>query len=188
MKWEEAMHLLRTHVQSDSLVKHALAVEAAMTGYARKWGENEELWSNTGLLHDLDYEEAPEEHPVKGAEMLREMGFPEEMVEAVLGHSDATGTPRESRLAKTLYAVDELAGFVVACVLVRPSRSFDDLEVKSVRKKLKDKAFAKAVDRDQVKLAAEELQVDMTEHLQDMIQFLRQRENELKEQGLSLIE
>ncbi len=188
MKWESAFKLLKQHVQSESLIKHALSVEAAMVGYAEKWGEDEELWSNTGLLHDIDYEKYPETHPVKGAEMLKEYGFDASMIHAVLAHSDATGIPRESRLDKTLYAVDELAGFIVACVLVRPSRSFEDLEVKSVKKKLKDKAFAKAVDRDQIKQAADDLEVDMNEHLQDMITFLRNREQTLRSNNLSLID
>lgn len=188
MEWKEAYDLLQENVQSESLIKHALAVEAALTGYARKWNEDEELWSNTGLLHDIDYEKYPKEHPVKGAGMLKEMGFEDEMVHAVLAHSDATGTARESRLDKALYAVDELAGFIVACVLVRPSRSFEDLEVKSVKKKLKDKAFAKAVDREQIKQAADDLGVELNDHLQDMVVFLREREQELKAKGLSLIE
>jgi len=188
MEWNDAFALLQQYVQSESLIKHALAVDAAMVGYARKWNEDEERWSNAGLLHDLDYEMAPDQHPVKGSEMLRNMGFDEELVHAVLAHGDATGTPRETLLDRTLYAVDEMAGFVVACVLVRPSKNFDDLTVKSVKKKFKDKAFAKAVDRNQAQRAAEELGVELEDHFRDMIQFLKERETFLQEKGLSLIE
>ena len=188
MERQQAFDLLKKYVKSESLIKHALAVEAGMIGYARHWQEDEELWSNTGLLHDIDYELYPDQHPLKGAEILREEGFDEVMTHAVKAHGDATGVPRENRLDKALYAVDELSGFIVACVLVRPSKSFEDLKVKSVKKKMKDKAFAKAVDRDQIVRAAEDLGVDLTVHLENMIEFLKTREKELNEQGVSLIE
>lgn len=185
---EKAFELLQKHTESKSLIKHALAVEAGMIGYAKKYNEDMEIWSALGLLHDVDYEKYPEEHPCKGVEILKEEGYPEDFVTAVLGHADYTNTPRENPMAKTLYAVDELASFIVACVLVRPSKSFDDLTVKSVKKKLKDKAFARAVDRDCITKGAEELGVDMTEHIQFLIDSLREREKVLNEQGLSLIE
>ncbi len=159
-----------------------------MVGYAKKFGESEERWSLLGLLHDLDYEKHPEEHPLKAVDMLREMDFDEEFVQAVAGHADRTGVPRTTTMAKTLYAVDEMAGFVVACVLVRPDRSFASLKPKSVKKKLKDKAFAKAVDRQQMATAVEELGIDMNEHIETMIEALRDGEERLQQQGLSLID
>ncbi|WZL73465.1 HDIG domain-containing protein [Clostridiaceae bacterium 35-E11] len=185
---EKAFELLQKHTESKSLLKHAFAVEAGMIGYAKKYNEDEEIWAALGLLHDVDFEKYPEEHPRKGAEILREEGYPEDFVTAVLGHADYTNTPRETLMAKALYAVDELASFIVACVLVRPSKSFDDLAVKSVKKKLKDKAFARAVDRDCIQKGAEELNVDMTEHIQLLIDALKEREAILNEQGLSLID
>lgn len=184
---EEAFELLKEYVESNSLLKHCLAVEASMIGYAKKFGEDVETWSSCGLLHDIDFEKHPEEHPLVGVEILREKGYSEDFVMAVKGHGDHTNTPRETMMAKTLYAVDELSGFVIACVLVRPNR-FEGLKVKSVKKKLKDKAFAKAINREQINKSAEELGVDITEHIQTIIEALVQREKELKEVGLSLIE
>ncbi|WP_432662291.1 HDIG domain-containing protein [Wukongibacter baidiensis] len=187
IKRKEAFELLKEYVDSHSLIKHCLAVEASMIGYAKKFGEDVETWASCGLLHDIDFEKHPEEHPLVGIEILREKGYPEDFVMAVKGHGDHTNTPRETMMAKTLYAVDELSGFVIACVLVRPNR-FEGLKVKSVKKKLKDKAFAKAVNRDQIKKGADEMGVDLTEHIQTVIDALVQREAELQEQGLSLIE
>ncbi|WP_034601754.1 HDIG domain-containing metalloprotein [Clostridiisalibacter paucivorans] len=184
---DKAFEELKQYVQSDSLMKHSLAVEAAMIGYAEKFDENVEKWAACGLLHDIDFEKYPEEHPLKGVDILTELGYPEEFVIAVKGHSDETNTPRETLLSKTLYAVDELASFVVACVLVRPNK-FEGLKVKSVKKKLKSSGFAKAVDRDIIKRGAEELEVDFSEHIQTVINALTKREKELKEEGLSLIE
>ncbi len=188
MSRSEAWETLQQHVQSPNLIKHCLAVEAAMVGYADKFEEPKERWSVLGLLHDLDYEEHPDEHPLQAVEWLRKMGFDQEFLDAVAGHADRTGVERNSRMAKTLYAVDEMAGFIVACVLVRPDRSFESLKPKSVKKKIKDKAFAKAVDREQMQRAAEELGVDMNEHIQTMIDAMRRGEDRLREQGLSLID
>jgi len=187
IKREKAFELLKEYVESHSLIKHCLAVEASMIGYAKKFGEDVETWASCGLLHDIDFEKHPDEHPLVGVEILREKGYPEDFVMAVKGHGDRTNTPRETLMAKTLYAVDELSSFVIACVLVRPDK-FEGLKVKSVKKKLKDKAFAKAVDRDQIKRSAEEMGVDLTEHIQTVIDALVTREEELKEYGLSLID
>ena len=184
---EQAWELLQKHVTAPNLQKHCLAVEAAMVGYAEKFGEDSHRWSLVGLLHDLDYEAHPDEHPLVGVKWLEDMGFDAEFTTAVAGHADRTGVPRTSRLAKTLYAVDEMAGFVVACVLVRPDRSFEGLKPKSVKKKLKDKAFAKAVDREQLQQAAEDLEVTMDDHIQTVIEGLREGEKRLQEDGLSLI-
>ncbi|SDK85152.1 HD domain-containing protein [Natronincola ferrireducens] len=188
MNRQQAFDILKKYVESDSLLKHALTVEAGMIGYAKKLEEDVEKWSITGLIHDVDYEKYPEEHPFKATEILKEEGFEEDIIYAVKGHADYTETERKSNLDKALYAVDELGSFIVACVLVRPSRSFDDLEVKSVKKKLKDKAFAKAVDRAIMQRAADEFGLDMTEHIENMIGFLREREAELKKMGYSLID
>lgn len=156
---EDAYALLTEYTTSESLIKHALAVETVMRAFARHYGEDEETWGIIGLLHDYDYERYPDppDHPLKGAEILRARGYPEEIVRAILGHADYTGVPRDSLAAKVLYAVDELTGFIVACTLVRPTRSLDDLPVASVMKKLKDKAFARSVDRGIVYRGAEEL-------------------------------
>lgn len=172
---EEAYALLREYTRSESLIKHALAVETVMRAFARHYGEDEESWGIAGLLHDFDYERYPNppDHPLRGAEVLRARGYPEEIVRAILGHADYTGVPRETLLAKVLYAVDELTGFIIACALVRPSRSLDDLSVASVRKKLKDKAFARGVDRALVFRGAEELRMDLDELIARIISALR---------------
>ena len=183
---DEALALVREYTQSESLRQHMLSVEAAMRAYASKHGEDEDTWGLVGLLHDFDYERYPnkehsptEEHPSHGVGVLRERGFPEELCRAILGHAVYCGVPRDTQLAKTLFAVDELCGFLVACVLVRPSRSFGDLKVKSVKKKLKDKAFAKGVNRDEVRQGAEELGVDLDEHIAFVIEALHPVEQEL---------
>lgn len=170
----QAWTLLTKHTQNPNLVKHALGVEAAMRGYARHFGEDEELWGVVGLIHDFDYEEHPslEEHPFVGAAILRELGWAEEIIHAVLGHSDHTGIERTNRLDRTLYAVDELVGFIVAVALVRPSKSVVDLPVKSILKKFKDKAFCRAIDRDHLRTAADELGVDMKEHVGRIVESL----------------
>ncbi len=183
---EKAFELLQEYVDSSSLIKHCLAVEGSMRGYARKFNEDVEVWGACGLLHDIDFQKYPDEHPFEGVKILREKGYPEEFVMAIQGHGDHTNTPRETKLAKALYAVDELSSFVVAGVLVRPNK-FEGLNVKSIKKKLKDKAFAKAVDRDQIKKGAEELGEDLTDHIQTVIDSLVQREEELKKMGESLI-
>lgn len=187
MTREKALEILKKYVDNESLMKHSLAVEAGMLGYAKKLNEDIEKWGITGLVHDIDFQKYPEEHPFKGVEILREEGFDEDIIYAVKGHANCTNTERKSNLDKALYSVDELASFIVACVLVRPSRSFDDLGVKSVKKKLKDKAFARAVSREDIKEGAEEFGVDLNRHIEDMIDFLKDREKELQEMGLSLI-
>lgn len=186
MNRDEALALMHEYTESDPLRKHMYAVEAAMRAYAKKFGEDEEEWGLVGLLHDFDYEKYPndahsptEEHPSFGVGLLRGRGFPEHMCEAILGHATYCGVPRTSRLAKTLFGVDELCGFLVACVLVRPSRSFSDLKVKSVKKKLKDKAFARGVNRDEVIQGAEEMGIPLDEHIQFLIGALAPQEESL---------
>jgi len=180
MTRDEALALMQEYTQSPSLRQHMLAVEAAMRAYAAKSGEDVEAWGLAGLLHDYDYERYPnqehsptEGHPAWGVRQLREKGVAEPVCRAILGHGDYTGVPRDTPMAKTLYAVDELCGFLVACALVRPSKSFSDLEVASVKKKLKDKAFARGVNRDDVRQGAEELGVSLDEHITFCIQALR---------------
>jgi putative nucleotidyltransferase with HDIG domain len=186
MTRDEALALMHEYTESDALRKHMYSVEAAMRGYARRNGEDEEAWGLVGLLHDFDYEKYPndahsptEEHPSFGVKLLRERGLPEEGCQAILGHASYCGVARESAMAKTLFAVDELCGFLVACVLVRPSRSFNDLTVKSVKKKLKDKAFAKGVNREDIRQGTEELGVPLEEHVQFLIDTLGPIEGEL---------
>ncbi|MBM3316512.1 MAG: HDIG domain-containing protein [Candidatus Eisenbacteria bacterium] len=164
---DEAWELLTEHTSGESLIKHALAVEAAMRAYARRFGEDEERWGVVGLLHDFDYERHPtlEEHPLKGAEILRARGCPEEMVQAVLSHAAHTGVARETLMARALFAVDELAGFVTAVALVRPSRKVAEVEPSSVKKKMKDKAFARAVNREEIREGPALLGVDFDEHV-----------------------
>lgn len=167
-----AWELLNRYTSNLNLLRHALAVEAAMRAYARHFGEDEELWGVTGLLHDFDYERYPDEHPARGAEILRQEGYPEELVQAVLGHADHTGVSRETRMAKALYAVDELCGFITAAALVRPGKRVAELPVKSVKKRMKDKAFARAVDREAIRRGPEELGVDFDEHVGRVIQAM----------------
>ena len=177
---DEAVSLMQEHTQSPSLRQHMLAVEAAMRAYAVKFGEDPEPWGLVGLLHDFDYEKFPNQehsptdgHPSWGVDLLRSKGVAEPLLRAVLGHATYSGVPRDTPMAKTLFAVDELCGFLVACALVRPSKSFADLEVSSVKKKLKDKAFARGVNRDEVRQGAEELRVPLDEHIAFCIQALR---------------
>ena len=186
MNKAEALALMHEHTQSPSLRQHMLAVEAAMRAYASKSGEDPETWGMAGLLHDFDYEKYPnhehspnEGHPAWGVRLLREKGVAEPVCRAILGHGTYTGVPRDTPMARTLFAVDELCGFLVACALVRPSRSFADLEVKSVKKKLKDKAFAKGVNRDEVDQGATELGVPLDEHIAFVILALRPLEGAL---------
>ena len=183
---DQAWVLLKEFVETDSLRKHALAVEAAMRGYARQLGENEEVWAALGLLHDLDYEKFPDKHPYVAVDLLEHRNFPDEFVLAVKGHADYTETPRESLMAKMLYACDELASFIVAVALVRPN-GFEGLEAKSVRKKMKDKAFARAVNREEIASGAEALGIDLMTHIQTVIDALKVREDALKAEGLSLL-
>jgi putative nucleotidyltransferase with HDIG domain len=172
---ERAWALLTEYTKSDSLLKHAMAVEAAVRGYARRFGEDELFWGNTALLHDFDYERWPDlaDHPFRGAEILRADGYPEAMIRAILSHGDHTGVARESRLEHTLFACDELSGFVVAAALVRPSKSVLDLEVASVKKRMKDKAFARAVPREHLQKGAELMGLPLEEHIANVIRFMR---------------
>lgn len=186
MTREEALAIVHEYTQSDSLRKHMLAVEAAMRAYARKYGEDEESWGLVGLLHDFDYERWPNDahsptdgHPSAGARILEERGLAEPLRRAILGHASYTGVPRDTLMARALFAVDELCGFLVACALVRPSRSLGDLEVSSVKKKLKDKAFARGVNRDEVRQGAGELGIELDAHIQFVLEALRPVEREL---------
>ena len=182
---ERAWALVTEHVQSESLRKHLLAVEAAVRGYARKWGEDEEAWGFVALVHDYDYEKYPdrENHPFRGVDWLRDDGYPEWVTRAILSHADYSGVPRESRLEKALFACDELSGFITAAALVRPSKSVLDLEVSSVMKRMKDKAFARAVPREDIRKGADELGLPLEEHIGNVIGFLRERADELGLRG-----
>jgi putative nucleotidyltransferase with HDIG domain len=177
---EESWELLCEWTESDSLRKHMLAVEAAMRAYAHKFGEDEEKWGITGLLHDMDYEKhpTPAEHPMTGVRELESRGYPEDVLEAIKGHADYLDVPRETLLAKTLYAVDELSGFVVACALVRPE-GLEGLKAKSVRKKMKQKSFAASVNREDIIRGAEELGVDLNEHIDFVAAALREQSDSL---------
>jgi putative nucleotidyltransferase with HDIG domain len=172
--YEEALGLFHQWTTTDSLRRHAYAVEAGMARYAAMQGEDELLWRMTGLLHDMDYERHPDpsEHPTVGVQTLREAGFPEEMLDAIMGHASYTGTPRTSLLARTLFAVDELAGFITAVAYVRPT-GLDGLTPKSVSKKLKDRAFAAAVSREDIRQGAEELGVELNEHIRNVIEGMQ---------------
>ena len=184
---DDAWELFCEWTQSDSLRKHVLAVEAAMVAYARERGEDEELWAATGILHDLDYERYPDletGHPRIALEELRKLGYPEEMIEAIAGHATFLGVPRKTPLAKTLFAVDELSGFITACALVRPT-GIHGLTPKSVKKKMKTPAFAAAVDRDDMRRAADELGVDFDEHVTKVIAAMEERARELGLEGSS---
>jgi putative nucleotidyltransferase with HDIG domain len=171
---DDALALMHHYVESESLRRHMYAVEAAMRAYARRFGEDEELYGVAGLVHDFDYEKRPEDHPLPGAEILREKRYPEELVHAVLAHyPPRTGVEPESRLDRTLRACDEVTGLITAAALVRPSRSLADLEAKSVMKKFKDKSFAAGVDRDEVRDAVEDLGVELKGHIQFVIEAMR---------------
>jgi putative nucleotidyltransferase with HDIG domain len=177
---ERAWDTLTRHTESEALLRHALAVEAAVRAYARKFGEDEEFWGATALLHDFDWEMHPtlDEHPQDGAPILREEGYPEEMIEAILSHAEHLSLPRDTLLKKTLFACDELSGFIHACGLVRPD-GIETLEPKSVKKKLKQPSFAAGVNRDDVYKSAEELGVDLDDHIRFVIEALRPIAGEL---------
>jgi putative nucleotidyltransferase with HDIG domain len=168
---EQAWELLTEYTTKQGLIKHALAVEAAMRDYAEKYGEDVGSWGIVGLIHDFDYERYPslEDHPFKGVEILKERGYPPEWTTAILGHGNHTSVPRETLMAKALFAVDELTGFIVAVTLVRPSKKIADVKASSVKKKMKDKAFAAAVNRDDIRQGAEELSVPLDEHISTVI-------------------
>jgi putative nucleotidyltransferase with HDIG domain len=187
---DDTLALMHEYTASESLRKHMLAVEAAMRAYAAKFGEDEERWGIAGLIHDFDYERYPnnahsasEEHPAEGVRILRSRGYPEDILEAILGHAHYTNTPRESRMAKTLFAVDELTGLITATALVRPSKSVHEVDARSVRKKMKDKAFARGVNRDDVINGASALGVDLDEHIAFVIGAMQTRSADLGLKG-----
>jgi putative nucleotidyltransferase with HDIG domain len=175
MNRESAWGLLTEYTQSESLRKHALAVEACMRAYARKLGGDEELWGITGLLHDFDYERwpSPQDHPFRGNQILAEQGWPEQIRRAILSHAEYSGVPRLSPMEKALFACDELAGFITAAALVKPGKSLAELDAKSVRKKMKDKAFARSVSREDIVKGAAELGVDLDEHITFCIEAMK---------------
>jgi putative nucleotidyltransferase with HDIG domain len=181
MNREFCLSILHEYTKSDSLRKHAYTVETCVRAYAQKFNQNIERWGNVALLHDFDYEQFPsiEEHPYKGSQILKEKGFSEEFITAILSHADYTGIPRNTLLEKTLFACDELAGFITAVSYVRPSRSVEEVEVKSVIKKMKDKAFAKNVSRDDIKNGAMLLEIPLEEHIQFCINAMKQNKEEL---------
>lgn len=183
---QKALNLLKEYTKSDSLLRHAYAVEQAMRKYAQKFGEDEDKWGITGLLHDFDYEKYPtaEEHPFVGNKILKEHGYEDDILDAIMGHADYTGIPRKSLMAKTLFACDELAGFIFAVTYVRPSKSIVDVKVKSVTKKLKDKGFAAKVSREDINNGIIELGVDRAEHIQFVIDALTEKASEL---GLAVV-
>jgi putative nucleotidyltransferase with HDIG domain len=180
MSREDSWKLLCEWTESDSLRKHMLAVEAAMRAYARRFGEDEEKWGITGLMHDMDYERhpTPEEHPLVGVAELESRGYPEDILHAILGHADYLDVPRDTPMSKALYAVDELSGFITACALVRPER-LEGLKAKSVRKKMKQNSFAASVNREDIVRGAEELGVDLNEHIEFVAAAMRDRAGEL---------
>jgi putative nucleotidyltransferase with HDIG domain len=175
MERKEALNIVNDYVKNESLVRHMLAVEAAMRFYAEKFGEDQETWGITGLLHDFDWEIHPtlEEHPLAGAPILRNRGVPEEIVRAVLSHADHSGVPRQTRMEKALFACDEITGLVTAVALVRPSRSLSDLEASSVKKKWKDRAFAAGANREEITKAVQEFEIDLWEHVGNVILAMR---------------
>jgi predicted hydrolase (HD superfamily) len=180
-----ALVLMTEYTQSENLRKHMRAVDAAVRGYARMWGENEEEWGAVALLHDFDYERWPdqENHPFRGVEILKAGGYPEWFTRAILSHAEYSGVPRESRLEHTLYACDEMSGFVTAAALVRPSKSVLDLEASSVIKRMKDKAFARAVSREDLRKGAEEIGLPLDEHITNVIRFMREEADALGLRG-----
>ncbi len=175
MNREEGWCLLTEFTQSESLRKHALAVEACVRAYARKFGEDQETWGLVGLIHDFDYEKYPsaEDHPFRGSEILAQRGVGEEIRRAILSHADYSGVPRVSKLEKTLFACDELAGFITAVALVKPSRSLDEVDAQSVRKRMKDKAFARSVNRQDILNGAADLGVDLDEHITFCVEAMK---------------
>ena len=175
MERDQTIDFLRRHVKTEMLMKHLLTVEASMRGYARKYGEDEERWAIAGLLHDFDWEicPTPQDHPIYGSEILRENGYPEDIIRAVLTHGDHTGIPRESLMEHTLFAVDELSGFIRAVALVRPSKSLDDVTPRSVKRKLRDKNFAKDVNRADILRGAEELGIDLDQHISFVVESMK---------------
>ena len=181
MNRENAVALLHEFTKSENLRKHALAVESAMRACARKYVGDEETWAITGLIHDFDYEMYPNapDHPSKGSEILRERGYPEEIRKAILGHAAYTGVPRDTMMAKSLYACDELCGFITAVALVRPNKKLEEVEVGSVKKKLKDKTFARSVNREDIEKGVAELGVNLEEHIRVVLDAMKSISNHL---------
>lgn len=189
---ESALALMQSFTASDSLRKHMLAVEGAMRAYAAHYGEDVELWGLAGLIHDFDYERFPneahspdQEHPAEGVRVLRGLGYPEEVLQAILGHAVYCGVPRTTLMARALFAVDEMCGLVTACALVRPSKSVTDLEASSVKKKMKDKAFARGVSREDIAIGLQELGVELDAHIDFIIRAMRDRADLLGLAGVS---
>jgi len=185
MERERALEIVHEFIENDNLVRHMLAVEAAMRFYAEKLGEDSETWGITGLLHDFDWEIHPtlDQHPQEGVPLLRERGVPDPIVRAILSHADHTGVPRETKMEKALFACDEITGLITAVALVRPSRSLHDLKVKSVKKKWKDKSFAAGANRGEIARAADEFGIELWEHVQNVILAMRQVAPELGLEG-----
>jgi putative nucleotidyltransferase with HDIG domain len=181
----DAWELLTEYTKSESLLKHAMAVEAAVRGYAKKFGEDEEGWGVVALLHDFDYERWPnlDDHPFRGSEILRDQGYPEWVIRAILSHADYSGVPRDGLLEKTLFACDEMAGFITAASLIRPSKSILDLEPRSVMRRMKDKAFARGVKRDDLVAGAALLGLTLDEHVGNVIGFMREHADALGLRG-----
>ncbi len=178
---EYCLSILKEYTKSDSLLKHAFAVETCIRAYAKKFGEDENYWGNVALLHDFDYEMYPtaEEHPFKGAEILKEKGFDDNFRNAILSHASYSGVPRNNLLSKTLFACDELAGFITAVTYVRPNKTVSEVEVKSVKKKMKDKAFARTVSREDIIQGAEGLGIPLEEHIEFCINAMKENKEEL---------
>ena len=176
MNREDALSLLKEYTKNENLIKHALAVEAAMKTYAKKYNEDENKWSIVGLLHDFDYEKYPtkEDHPLKGSEILKERGYPEDIRYAILCHADYLGIEKKSLMDKTLSAVDELTGFIVAVALVRPNKKISEVKVKSVKKKMKDKAFARQVSREDIVKGAELMNADLDSHIEIVLNSMKE--------------
>ncbi len=181
MDYNKALEIIHEFVKNENLRKHMYAVSEAMRQYARKFGDDEEKWAIVGLLHDFDWEIHPnaEEHPIKGSEILKERGYPDEIIRAILSHADYTGVTRDSLMEKTLFAVDELTGFIIACALVQPSKKLADVKVESVRKKFKKKEFARQVNREDMIRGAEELGVPLDEHIEFVLNAMRGIEDKL---------
>jgi putative nucleotidyltransferase with HDIG domain len=181
MDRNQALNIVKEYVKNENLVRHMLAVEAAMRFYAEKYNADVDTWGLVGLLHDFDWEIHPtlEQHPQEGASLLRERGVPEEIVRAILSHADHTGVPRQSQMEKALYACDEITGLVTAVALVRPSRSLDDLKVSSVKKKWKDRAFAAGANREEITTAVDEFGIELWEHVENVIQAMQRIAPEL---------
>jgi putative nucleotidyltransferase with HDIG domain len=181
----DAWELLTEYTKSESLLKHAMAVEAAVRGYAKKFGEDEEGWGVVALLHDFDYERWPnlDDHPFRGSEILRDQGYPEWVIRAILSHADYSGVPRDGLLEKTLFACDEMAGFITAASLIRPSKSILDLEPRSVMRRMKDKAFARGVKREDLVAGAALLGLTLDEHVGNVIGFMREQADALGLRG-----